>query len=60
MFLRTLGLKTDGMISEFVKSKQKGTLQDIICDKRGKKVPKNKKDKGSIEDHIMSFNRQVT
>ena len=55
MFLRTLGLKTDGMISEFVRRKETGDVGTLIKDNRGKAAPKNKLDKD-----LMSYHPQVS
>lgn len=60
MFLRTLGLKTDGMISEFVRRKETGEVGTLIKDNRGKAAPKNKLDKDLIIGHIMSYHPQVS
>ena len=60
MFLHTLGLKTDAMVTEFVKSKTTSTLTETIADGRGKAPAKNKTDTQSIRDHILSYNPQVS
>ena len=57
MFFRTLGVKTDRMITEFVKCKEVATQ---IKDKRGKAAPKNKLDKDLLRKHIMSYDPQIS
>ena len=62
MFIRTLGLKTDGRVTEFVREKLI-SLNSIITspsDKRGKAAPRNKKCRISIQDHIETFNPQIS
>ena len=48
MFLKTLELKIDGMITEFVKRKETGEVGTLIKDNRGKAAPKSKFDKDLI------------
>ena len=62
MFLCTLGLRTDGTITEFMKAKQRSPEDNVtpIADNRGKSTPPNKLDHGVIRDHINSFNPQVS
>ena len=60
MFLATLGLKTDGIITEFIKRKKAGTVEAMIKDNRGKKPPKTKTEKELIRQHIMSYRPQVS
>ena len=66
MFLRTLELKTDGRITEFIKAKladrsiESNRTQGLMEDGRGKGVPSNKKDHASIQQYIESFNPQVS
>lgn len=62
MFLRTLGLKTDGMTTEFIaaKTKQGSNLHELITDRRGKSETGRKRDSVSIKDHINSFNPQIS
>ena len=44
MFLRTLGVKANGMIAEFVRRKETGEVGTLIKDNRGKTAPKTKLD----------------
>jgi len=62
MFLRTLGLRTDGTITEFVKAKQRSPEEDVapVSDHRGKVSPPNKLDHSIIHEHINSFKPQVS
>ena len=60
MFLASLGLKTDGIITEFIKRKKAGTVEAMIKDNRGKKPPKTKTEKELIRQHIMSYRPQVS
>ena len=62
MFMSALGLKSDGMITEFVREKTKegSTIQKVIYDGRGKAPNPRKLDTDSIEAHILSFNPQVS
>ena len=61
MFLRNLGLKTDGRVTEYVKQKLKGGKgSSMYTDARGKHPPKNKREKLTIHDHINSFHPQVS
>ena len=59
MFLRTLGLKTDGVIAEFVRRKETSEMETLIKDNRGKAVPKAKLDKDLIWKHIMPYHLQI-
>ena len=62
MFLRTLGIKTDGIITEFVKCKNRSAPESVMpcTDRRGKASPPNKVDHSVIRDHINSFHPQVS
>ena len=60
MFLRTLGLKTDGMITEFVRCKETGEVGTLIKDNGGKAAPKTKLDKNLIWKHIMSYHPHIS
>ena len=62
MFLATLGLKTDGMVTEFVKAKTKpeANIQNVIKDDRGKAANPTKIDRNVIEEHILSYNPQIS
>ena len=62
MFLSTLGLKTDGMITEFVKAKQQkdSIVHTVINDGRGSTPNPKKLNQAPIEAHILSFNPQVS
>uniref|UniRef100_UPI00358E51E8 uncharacterized protein isoform X1 n=1 Tax=Myxine glutinosa TaxID=7769 RepID=UPI00358E51E8 len=61
MFLWTLGMKTDGMVTEFVKSKlaSPNNMLASLSDKRGRATPTNKKDRESIREHILSYQKHV-
>ena len=59
MFLSTLGLKTDGRITEFIRQKL-SNQSSVLKDGRGKSTPCNKIDEVSVQDHIESFNPQVS
>lgn len=56
MFMATLGLKSDGIITEFVSTKTSTAAGAITptSDGRGKSTPNNKKDKDVIRHHINS------
>jgi DNA-directed RNA polymerase beta subunit len=58
MFLHTLGLKTDGIITEFVKAKSRSTSY-LTTDKRAGRVVSNNQLKESIQSHINSYHPQV-
>ena len=60
MFLGKLGMKTDRMISEFVKSKVTGDVGSFSNDKRRKAALTIKLDKDIIWEHIMSDHPQVS
>ena len=62
MFLRTLGVKTDGIVTEFVKCKNRAAAESVMptSDRRGKASPPNKVDHVIIRDHINSFHPQVS
>ena len=60
MFLRTLELKTNGMITEFVRRKIIREVETLIKDNCGKAVPKTKLDKYLIWKHIMSYHPQIS
>ncbi|MES9882743.1 MAG: hypothetical protein ABW185_17895 [Sedimenticola sp.] len=61
MFLHTLGLKTDGTVTEFVKSKLGNTSSlTETSDKRGKAEPRNKSDWEKIRAHISGYHPQVS
>lgn len=54
MFLSTLGLKTDGMITEFLRAKHDNQTP-ITKDRRGQCSPANKVQHDTIRDHINSY-----
>ena len=58
-FLRTLGLKTNGMIREFVRRKENSEVGILTKDNRGKAAPKTKLDKDVIRKHTISYYSQV-
>ncbi|KAK3754096.1 hypothetical protein RRG08_024171 [Elysia crispata] len=60
MFLRTLGLKTDGVVTEFLKKKRSGSLTQLKTDNRGKATPQTKLDDDLIVEHINSYHPQVS
>ena len=61
MFLAPLGIKTDGMVTEFIHGKRAQPLRVPKDDKRGKcAAPNNKKDITIVQEHINSFNPQVS
>ena len=62
MFLSTLGMKTDGMITSFIAAKTKGTdnIECVLKDNRGSSIPTNKKNVELIKQHINSFKPQVS
>ena len=62
MFLRTLGLRTDGTLTEFVSAKQCSAQDSVapVTDHRGKNTPPNKVDHSTIRQHINSYNPQVS
>ncbi|KAG1656357.1 hypothetical protein GQR58_024008 [Nymphon striatum] len=61
MLLATLGFRTDGIITEFVKAKQnpKQTISPTR-DNRGRNIPPNKKDRDLIAEHINSYHPFVS
>ena len=62
MFMATLGIKTDGIITEFVRAKTKpeSNAATMSADLRGKTPNPRKLDDDVIRAHIMSFQPQVT
>ena len=63
LFLNTLGLKTNGRITEFIKQKLSSHSSDSPCllkDGRRKPSPCNKKDLLNVKNHIKSFHPQVS
>ena len=62
MFLNTLGLKTDGMITSYLNVKLdilKGP-KGLLADGRGKHECKAKSDEESMKQHIESFYPQIS
>ncbi|CAH1108131.1 unnamed protein product [Psylliodes chrysocephalus] len=62
MFLRTIGLKTDGIITQHMLAKQKNNGLPKVLDERGK-TNKNKENNhfnDDIAEHIESYNPQVS
>jgi len=62
MFMHTLGMKTDGMITEFVKAKVKGEANAIspTVDGRGHHAPSTKFNRDLIKEHINSYHPQIS
>lgn len=63
MFLHTLGLKNDGMVTEYLRAKdrQKSNNAHLVTDDhRGKTVPTNKADVEEIRRHINSYHPQIS
>ena len=62
MFIRTLGLKTDGMVTEFVavKARDESSAVAPIKECRGQHEPWNKKNKVVIREHINSYHPTVS
>jgi hypothetical protein len=60
MFIHTLGLKTDGTITEYVQAKSRSDGVKVTVDKRGKAAAMNKKDHEVIRQHINSFHPQIS
>lgn len=62
MFLATLGLKTDGRVTEFVRAKTKelNTINEVITDGRGKAANPSKLDDDLIREHILSYRPQIS
>ena len=62
MFMCTLGIKTDGMITEFVNTKLNAPEQAVspTAEGRGKHEPWNKVDRGAIKEHINSYHPTVS
>ena len=58
----TLGIKTDGMITEFVNTKLNAPEQAVspTAEGRGKHEPWNKVDRGAIKEHINSYHPTVS
>ena len=62
MFLRILGLKTDGMITDLLNAHSAdsvGSTVKLVTDNRGRKIPSNKSDSSLIVDHIESYHPQI-
>ena len=62
MFLRTLGLKSDGMIAEMVRAQRQSYDGAIapVEDRRGSHPPSNKCDAEVIRLHINSYNPAIS
>ena len=62
MFLSTLGLKSDGMITEMVRAQRQSYDGAIapVEDRRGSHLPSNKCDAEVIRLHINSYNPAIT
>ena len=60
MFLATLGWKSDGVVSKFIKSKTRSGTHFKPKDERGKATPMNKVNEQPIIEHINSFNPQIS
>jgi len=64
MFMRTLGLKTDAVITEFIRAKQRKaddiSAPAVTTDRRGKASPPNKIEHNVIREHINSFHPQIS
>ena len=58
MFLSTLGLKTDGMITEFQRAKE--STKPVIQDCRGQSAPPNKVQHDVVREHINSYHPAVS
>ena len=61
--MHTLGMKTDGIITEFVKTKLSGEEVNAMSpttDGRGRHVAKHKFDWNIIKQHINSYNWQIS
>ena len=62
MFLSTLGLKSDGILTGFISAKTNAHegIQSILKDNRGNSTPTNKKNVEIIKQHINSYQPQVS
>jgi hypothetical protein len=61
MFLHTLGLKTDGIVTEFVRAKLKADVSTPLTkDNRGQNAPSNKIDREEVRKHIDSYHPQTS
>ena len=62
MFLSTLGLKTDGMITGFISAKTNADegIQSMLKDYRGHSTPTKKKNAKIIKEHISSYQPKVS
>lgn len=63
MFLHTLGLKTDGMVTEFLRAKgnlKSNRVHRLTDDHRGKSTPSSKVDEEDIRHHINSYHPQIS
>ena len=62
MFMNTLGLNVDGIITEFVRSKARASSwsRSLTRDGRGRHCPRNKKDAEAIAEHINSYHPVVS
>jgi len=62
MFMHTVGIKTDGMIAEYVNAKVKSPdcVVSPTTEGRGHPEPANKIDRSSIREHINSYHPVVS
>ena len=62
MFLSTLWLKSDGIITGFISAKTNADegIQSILKDNRGISTPTNKKNVEIIKEHISSYQPKVS
>ncbi|KAK2703889.1 hypothetical protein QYM36_017815 [Artemia franciscana] len=58
IFMNTLGLKTDGLITELCKKIKSGIVGQIFCENRGKRAPQHKislEIREKVTSHINNF-----
>lgn len=62
MFMKTLGMRTDGMITKFVNAKERSNkdAMPMNVDQRGKTSPPNKANEEAIRSHINSYHPQLS
>ena len=62
MFLSTLWLKSDGIITGFISAKTNADegIQSILKDNRGHSTPTKKKNAKIIKEHISSYQPKVS
>lgn len=60
MFLHTHGMKTDGMVTVYLKKKKSNNGMVNTIDERGRKIKKDEALDTLIKEHVNSFNPQIS